>query len=593
MRLSSIIFVILLILPFVAAEETDSFDVITSYDWLSNNTVIGDNPRESALALLALNNQGYDITDKLNSFISGGSCWPASSCSVTDTAFGLLLLEKTSQSTDLINQTVSWLNSKETAAGSIGGKWVIQLATTATGNCDITSGSVTKKVSTSPTQGWIDISTIAPMGTSKSKTYSVDCADLGDPNMHISLLYNIDTPQYKETFLIQDEQIQQKEIIVNNACFPKTSGATCDLDSTLYATWVLTELGEEVHTIPYLEERLSEIASNPLKLSLLYLITKSPAYANMLRDKQKASGSWVDDVYSSSFAALAMLDGNSESYLNVTNWLNLKRDKKDFSWNHKIVDTAMALIALRGSIEKNYVPLSIETTETEICTDLIDNDDDGYVDCDDSDCDLDSSCACSSDDECIYDSDCQTGFSCDMCTCVKTGCSKDSGDECEYDSDCSENQECSSCSCVDITPVAESEICDDEIDNDEDGDTDCADIDCTDDPACKKSSAWIWILLILLLLGGGGAYYYFEFYKKGKKIDFSGLFGKKSKTKTKTFEEYVAQKESARPVVKPVVKQTSNTQVQRQPFTQRPQKKDNIEDALEKSLEEARKLLGK
>ncbi|MDD5649968.1 MAG: dickkopf-related protein [Candidatus Nanoarchaeia archaeon] len=595
MRLSLIIIVVFLLLPFVIAEDTSSFDVITSYDWLSNNTVINDNSRENVLALLALNNQGIDITENLNKFINNNDCWPSGNCDVINTAFALLLLEKTGQNT---NSTITWLNNKEIAAGSTGGKWIIQIATTANGTCDISSDNVVKKVSVSQSQGWIDINTINAMGTSKSKVYSVDCADLGDPNMHISLLYNIDTPQYKETFLLQDEQTQQKDISVNNACFPKISGNACDLDSTLYATWVLNELGEEVHTIPYLEERLTEISQNPLKLSLLYLITKSPAYATMLKDKQKASGSWVDDVYTTSFASLVMLDGNQDAYLNATNWLSLKRDKKDFSWNHKIIDTAMALIAIHGSIDTKPVYLGMEAGNVElICNDLIDNDGDGLIDCQDPDCAADTSCTCKATDECISDSDCVTkkgvGYSCDLCACVKSGCSKSTGDACESDSDCSENQYCdyNSCSCVDQALVVENEICNDKIDNDNNGFIDCKDPACVDAPECKKSSLWIWILLLLLSLGGG-AFYYFSIYKAGKGFgdlfNFKGLFGgKKPKAKGKSFEEYVAQKES-----KPV-QNVQQVQRPQQPFTQRSRKQDDVEDALEKSLQEAKKLLGK
>ena len=149
--------------------------------------------------------------------------------------------------------------------------------------------------------------------------------------VRISLLYHISHPDFDETFLLQDEQVQQKDVTVDNACYPKTvGGSTCDLDSTLYATWVLSELGEEVHTIPYLEERLNEISQKQLNLALLYMITKSPAYATQLADRQTKSGSWIDEVYTTSFASFALLDGYMESYVNATVWLNLKRDKKDF-----------------------------------------------------------------------------------------------------------------------------------------------------------------------------------------------------------------------------------------------------------------------
>lgn len=587
MRLSWIA-IILILLPIALAQETSS-DITDSYNWLYNRSISDLPTKDAALDLLALNNQDYDITEKLTSFLStkkSAGCWPNNGCTVIDSAFGLLVLDKTGQD---INDTKTWLNKKEIAGGSIGGKWIIQIVSSVAGTCEITPDSGTKKsVSIIPNsaQNWIDVNTISSVSSVKSKTFSVDCANIGDQAMHISLLYHIDSSSsgYSETFLLEDEQTQQKDIVVNNACFPKLEGgSSCDLDSTLYATWVLNEIGEEVHTIPYLEERLNDITSDPIKLSLLYLITKSQAYADLLKDKQKASGSFADSVYTTSFASLSLID-QTESYVNATNWLNLKKDKKDFSWNHKVADTAIALIALHGSIDSKTVSTS---NPVEICDNQIDDNNDGLIDCADPECASDTACAqCGDTSECRTDVDCATGYICDLCSCVA---STTSG--CTSDSDCATDEVCNYGACEPATQTTQSEICDNKIDDDSNGFTDCKDTACTDDPACKKSNTWIYILLILLIIAGGFFFYYLNYIKKGKgfsdfkndlNLFFAGLF--KKKTKKKSFEEHVALRES---------KAVPMQQAQKQPFMQKPRKQEEMDTALEKSLEEARKLLGK
>lgn len=117
----------------------------------------------------------------------------------------------------------------------------------------------------------------------------------------------------------------------------------------------------------------------------------------------------------------------------------------------------------------------------ENCTDGIDNDGDGYVDCRDSSCYSSSSCVETSctdgvdNDNNGYtdceDSDCNGNPACaEICD---DGLDND-GDhyyDCE-DTDCAYDSACQ-------------EICDDQVDNDGDGYIDCDDWGCDNDPACQ------------------------------------------------------------------------------------------------------------
>jgi hypothetical protein len=103
--------------------------------------------------------------------------------------------------------------------------------------------------------------------------------------------------------------------------------------------------------------------------------------------------------------------------------------------------------------------------DPEDCTDGVDNDCDGSVDCDDRDCNQDPACVvCVPDPE-----DCTDGMDNDC----------DGSVDCD-DRDCSQDPACVVC-------VPQAEDCTDGEDNDCDGLADCADPDCNQDAICSES----------------------------------------------------------------------------------------------------------
>ncbi len=91
------------------------------------------------------------------------------------------------------------------------------------------------------------------------------------------------------------------------------------------------------------------------------------------------------------------------------------------------------------------------------------------------------------------------------------------------------------------------------------------------------SKAWIWILIILIILAVLGYLYYTKFYKKGKKL----FVFKKKKPKPKL-------------TYKPLLERAPTKRVRLPIYTpRRITRKSKVERELEKSLEEARKLLKK
>ena len=127
--------------------------------------------------------------------------------------------------------------------------------------------------------------------------------------------------------------------------------------------------------------------------------------------------------------------------------------------------------------------------EETICADGVDNDEDGAIDCADSDCADDPICAATAEN-CVNgaDDDGDGAIDCDDSDCAEHPTCVASEDICDDGLDNDEDgvTDCDDSDCDGDPACAEpvEDICDDELDNDEDGDIDCDDTDCIDDPFC-------------------------------------------------------------------------------------------------------------
>ena len=119
------------------------------------------------------------------------------------------------------------------------------------------------------------------------------------------------------------------------------------------------------------------------------------------------------------------------------------------------------------------------------CTDGVDNEGDGDIDCADSECATSFGCGevCDdgTDDDFDGNADCRDSECADTEYCRSFEWDCNDGDDEDGDEliDCADVDDCGEV--VFCLP----EICDDEIDNDEDGRTDCFDEECAEDPYCS------------------------------------------------------------------------------------------------------------
>ena len=162
---------------------------------------------------------------------------------------------------------------------------------------------------------------------------------------------------------------------------------------------------------------------------------------------------------------------------------------------------------------------SAENTN-ELCSDGIDNDGNGFTDCEDFDClgdsaitvcpqewqegDPASNCTDNIDNDNNSFVDCED-FAClygcvDACTDLAEKSAEDCQDGIDNDGDGYTDCQDSGCqNCVDVCENTNTggngeeentnELCSDGIDNDEDGHTDCDDYYCEEDPACGSSDS--------------------------------------------------------------------------------------------------------
>jgi len=126
----------------------------------------------------------------------------------------------------------------------------------------------------------------------------------------------------------------------------------------------------------------------------------------------------------------------------------------------------------------------------EECSNGSDDDEDGAIDCADSDCTTDPSCTggvedCSNsidDDGDSYvdcaDSSCVADPAC--AGMVETDCANGIDDDGDGDTDCADSSCLTDPACAGMVETN----CGNGMDDDGDGDTDCADTDCSTDPAC-------------------------------------------------------------------------------------------------------------
>lgn len=495
---------------------------------------------------------------------SDNYCFPQQ-CRTKDTAMALLAMNKLQRldnATNIQDKLKEMLN-----AASLSGRWLIEVSTDKAGSCKLSwqvrnqsrdkTVAVDKgKFAECGNSYFLDVDSCVSAGiiSNPGTSIEVDCTGVEDANAVISLVYR----NGNNFYLLSSTPGNKATVVVNNGCFGTTPGGSCAKEPTLYAGWALKEAGNtEVDTKIYLLDTYSDTSADDN--SLLYLATNDVRYLAVLKTLQKTDGSFDKNVMKTALAAIALKKDSAyaEQAGKAVEWLKSKQ-KADGSFGTEM-ETAAALTAITESavdVPGGYVP-----PENVICDEDLSCDSEAGED--ETNCPEDCP-ATEEDDKSI--TECNEDEICDA-------------DEGETTDNCP-----SDCSCGD-------DVCDDTERYDETCEDDCpadaappATTDTTSDTTGTEGSSsttWIIIALIALIVIGG-------LVLGMKKM---GLIKQKPKPGAPgyNFPRPIGMP-SASPSKIPPLKQTQQQQQHYGPM-QRPSSSKDKE--LDKSLEEARKLLGK
>ncbi len=628
-----ILILLILLIPLIQA---GNFSSDKAYQWLISKSEgdgsYNDDIPTVALATLALRQSGASLqAEKSLSWLktqeSSQHCFPKSGCKTKDTAFALLVYSNFNEDTENIEK---WLNDAQTSSVS-GGNWWLEIATTNSGTCILSyqKANLTKTFNISVERGYfptcgnttfLDLNSCLQQNLITQNPFlqlDVDCNTLGD-SLVIALIYNTGNSYH----IIDEGYTSKTTLNINNGCFGQVSKSSCNVETTLYINWILSQIDSEISNLPFLEDSYDK--NNPRHASLLYLITKKDSYINDLKALQRTDGSFGRSVYDTSLSILALKEeGSTIEVENSTSWLESKQFS-DGSWNDNILDTAITL----------YSAFSETNPELPSCTDGICNGDEDCmfntdvtkvdcggscpITCEEVECETDSDCDTKGEgytceaylcvkqtvsEKCDLDSDCDYGYTCVNGDCTKKGCISDDEcaineqckdgecvsitEECTLDSDCPSGYECkdNSCTikeectldsdcesgytCSQGLCIKETEGC--TLDSDCESGLVCTEGVCT----TKKGISILWIiilLIILILICVGGYFFYQKYYKKGP--------GTPKRPEFRPFTSKLQPKTTQARIQIPYKKQSSTI-------------KSKIEEELDKSIQEAKKLLGK
>lgn len=606
-RVILVIFVLLISLSLVNANNYSESDALL---WLSTHVTWGTAPiEEVSFALLALESNNYDTTSGLSFLkgrVSSSGCYssiPSGSCTTKDTALAALALAALGED---IDPQLNWINDSLVKA-DIEGDWIIQIIPNGgEGECNFTGAgnSIIKEVNGE--SEWFSIENDLEMIINDPlETINVDC-DLSS-NTKISL---IRTTTENEFYIIEQKIGNDVNIVVNSACYSQSQTGSCDVDSSFYVSWALEKLGEDVNTLPYLQDSISE---NNVYYAILNTLSSNQEYVDILLAEQNAEGYWsstISNIYGTSFVIDSLYSYPlPQEVTNAINWLEEEQVNSGIntgSWNDgNVLDTSVALFL---GLTHAFSGGNLGNPPVGFCSDGIiqsPNQFGEFEECDDGNtlsgdgcssfCNLEGG-ECISNLDCVNvgeicnlqtntceldplwctdNSMCGQGEFCDLtinkcqqslvycetnadcefyqyCDLVGTVCKTSSG-YCSTDLDCNYNQECDFIShiCV-LSPTGGFE--DKTPDTFEDEGT--------------GSLWWVWLIIIIIILGGG-VFAYFYFSKPKKKNNGRPSF-----------------LEPQRPTQPPM-------QPQQPRSFARPRRDEALESELDRSIREAQDLLRK
>jgi len=582
-RLFVVITVFLGMIYSALAADPAGFDPVKGYEFLASKNENGryENVVTTAVAAVAFKDAGAIAhADQALRWLKEQEddtrhCWPKGSCKIKDTAFALWSLNEFGENTEAGEE---WL--KSTLIPALRNNWYLQIVTTNNGACRISypgpngreeemiqvDAGTFPQCSAAPSNTFFDLNQCLRVrdvvATRSSVDFDINCVDLGASSV-ISIIFN----SQNSYSLVQQATTDRYQAVINNGCFSDNpSDSTCSKDASLFTNWILSQLAASANVEIWLKTVYDPL--KPLDNALFAMATKNnqQTFITALTRTQRNDGSFNNEVYETAFAILALKKAGSTAELNAAvEWLKT-RQQSDSSWGGA-QNTALVLYAAFSN-----VPVSLPSpgggnghNNERRCGDNICNGDETIESC---------------------PQDCETiSSNCNENNVCEVSGGEDS-DNCSADCYCGDNicddYERSSNACSTDCSSQSQEFCGNDI---VEGTEECDGADdgvcpglCTLSCTCEAESSsgggkWIIFLIVFLLLGSA-----IFFYIRGKAKNAGRSVGKPSQE----YRPFTSQLEKAQP----------QQQKMNWPSTAS-SAKSKIEDDIDKSLEEAKKLLKK
>ena len=491
-------------------------------------------------------------------------CWPIGSCQIKETAFAIWVLNEFGEDTSAAE---SYFKNALSVDPGLKNYWYLEVMTTNNGTCKISydkaGNNVQKDVpvaqgnfpacSQSPVSTFFDLNAcLEPnlLNQYPALELDVNCNELG-PSTTLGVIFTSGSAYY----IIVKSDSPREIVTIKNGCFGATSKSSCSIDASLFTNWLLFAGGSDLSVDLFIKNKYDKFKT--IDNAMLYLSTNDPMKQQYLKDLialQRNDGSFNKQVFETAMAILA-LKGSSESQAlaHAASWLESKQNS-DGSWEDNPLKTAAALYAAFSGAAINLPPPSVIIPGPEPA-----------FQCGDNVCDPETENAqnCPDDCEqrtstCPQDCSCGDGI-CDNQELVASSCSQD----------------CQQPSAVCGNGIIEgNEECDIDSATGFGEDAQCQG-ECQSDCSCpqeKKSGFPWWISIVIVVLLVGVILFYLKFRNPPK-----------TQGSRKPSEFPFMQQQPAPRSPPPMPR----------PSASPPAKKSRVEEELDKSIEEAKKLLKK
>lgn len=586
-RTSLVIIFCVLFVTLVSAQTSNSnFNANKGFEWLVGHCPNGncqDDLVATAFATIALRDSGaLDHADLGLQYIkskedTGAHCFPAGGCKIKETAFALWVLDEFGEDTSNIE---AYLKDAISADPDLRNYWYLEVITTNNGTCKISydkagtnvqrdvpvnQGKFSCPQSTVPTLFDLNACLEANLLTQNpGLEIDVNCNDLG-PSTTLGLIFTSGSNYY----LMGKSDAPREIFTITNGCFGSTHKSSCNFDTSLFSDWILHMMGSDLTVDLHVQNKYDKFkAIDNAILALSTDETIKLQYINDLKALQRNDGSFNKQVFETAMAVLALKKSTESNALaQATSWLESKQSS-DGSWEDNVLKTAATLYAAFSGAAINLPPPHLIP---------LPGGNEPVFECGDGICDPETENANNCPDDCEQQTtDCQVNGICETAFEDSSTCPQD----CSCGDGACDNRELVSSSCpqdCEETPVCGngrvegSEQCDIDSITGFGDDTQCAGA-CQSDCMCEEKGGfpwWISIVIVIMLIGL--MLYYFKFRKPGNKTQ--------SVRKPSEFPFMSSQPSPRSPPP--------------MPRTSPPAKKSRVEEELDKSLEEAKKLLKK